>query len=103
MRLRREIEVRCCILEKIVLSVVVLTVDSAYRALMPTSVAVRAGIWLRTTQRKEVRLEVILSLGIIHRMQQQSSLIRGTGSTPLRPGRSRRSPLMWSHVYCKYS
>ena len=45
-------EVRCSVLERTVPSVVVLTVDSADRELMPVSVAVTEGTWLRTTHRK---------------------------------------------------
>lgn len=50
--MRREIEVRFNIPERNVLSVFVLTVDSADRELMPVSVAVTEGTWLRTTHRK---------------------------------------------------
>ena len=75
------------------LIVVVLTMESADRALMPTSVTVREGTWLRTAHRNEVRLEVMLSLGLIHRMQQLSSFLREKIS-PLRVGRSNRSSLM---------
>ena len=59
-----------------------LIVKSADGALMPISVTVRAGTWLRTAHRKEVRMEVMLRLGLIHRMQRQSSILRGTNSTP---------------------
>ena len=75
---------------------VVLTLDSADKVVMSTSVAVRANTWLRTAYRKEVCLEVMLSLGLIHRMQENLSLLRGIGSNPLRAGRIRRSRLMWS-------
>ena len=54
----------------------VLTMESADRALMPASVAVTVGTWLRITHRNEVRLEVMLSLGLIHRMKQHPILLR---------------------------
>ncbi len=46
-------EVRCSVLERIVLSVAMLTVQSADRALMPGSIAVRAGTLLRTANKKK--------------------------------------------------
>ena len=67
---RMAMEVRCNVLERTVLSVVVLTVESSDRALMPASVPVRVGLWLESAHRIEVRLEVILILGLIHRVQQ---------------------------------
>ena len=79
---RRAIEVRCSVPKRIVLSVAVLTVESADRALMPVSVAVRVGIWLKTSHRTKVRLEVILSLDLINRVQQQARLLRGTSFMP---------------------
>ena len=79
---RREMKVRCSIPKTTVLSVVVLIVESADRALMPVLVVVRVGIWLETAHKIEVRLEVMLSLGLIHRVQQHSSLLRGTSSMP---------------------
>ena len=41
-------EVRCSVPERTVLSVAMLTMESADRALMSASVVVRAGTWLRT-------------------------------------------------------
>ena len=76
---RRVMEVRCSVPKK---TVVVLTVESADRLQMSVSVALRVGIWLETSHRKEVRLEVMLSLGLIHRVQQQPSNLRGTSSMP---------------------
>ena len=70
------------------LSFVVLTVGSVDRALKPTLVVVRMVIWLRTTYSTGVRLEVILNLVLIHMVQQQSSLLRGTGSSPECHGRA---------------
>ena len=52
-------EVRCSVLEINVLCVVMLIVESVDKELMPASVAVRAGTWLRTTHRNEVRMEVM--------------------------------------------
>ena len=75
-------EVRCCVPKRTVLSAVVLTVESVDRALMPVSVAARVGIWLETTHRKEVRQKIMLNLVLIHRVQQQPSLIRGTSFMP---------------------
>ena len=79
---RRAMEVICSLPERTMLIVVVLTMESADRALMPVLVAVRAGTWLRTVHRTGVRLEVMLILGLIHRVKQQLSFLRGTGSTP---------------------
>ena len=70
---RGEMKVICSVPERTILSVAVLTVESADRALMPTSVAVRAGTWLRTAHRTGIRIEVMLSLVLIHRVQQQPS------------------------------
>ena len=64
------------------LSVAVFTVKSADRAVMPASVVVRVGTWLEIVHRTEVRLEVMLSLGLTHRVQQQPSLPRVTDSMP---------------------
>ena len=72
-------EVKCSIPERTGLSVVVLIMESADRTLMPTSVAVRAGIWLRIAHRTGVSVEVMLILGLIHRVQELPSLLRGTG------------------------
>ena len=69
----RAIKVRCSIPGRTVLSVVVLTVKTSDRKLIPTSVAVRAGTWLRTAHRTGIRIEVMLSLVLIHRVQQQPS------------------------------
>ena len=79
---RRAMEVRCSVPKRIVLSVAVLTVESADRALMPAAIVVRAGTWLRTSHGIGVRLEIMLSLGLIHRVLQQPSILRGTGSMP---------------------
>ena len=75
-------EVRYSVLRKIVLSVAELTVESADMALMPASVAIRVGTWLETSHRTEVRLGAMLSLGLIHRVQQQPSLLIGIDFTP---------------------
>ena len=79
---RRVMEVMCSIPERSVLSVTVLTGESADRALMPVSVVVRVSIWLEIDHRTEVRMEVMLSLGLIHRVRQQPSLLKGTSSIP---------------------
>ena len=50
-------EVKCSVPERSVLSVVMLTLESADRALRPTSVAVRAGTWLRTAPQKRGQAE----------------------------------------------
>ena len=68
-------KVRYNVPKRIVLSVAVLTVESVDRALMPSSIEVRAGTWLRTVHRKEARIEVMLILDLIHGIQKQSSLI----------------------------
>ena len=52
------------------LSVVELTVESADMALMPASVVVRVDTWSETAHRTEVRLELMLNLGLTHRVQQ---------------------------------
>ena len=72
----------CSVPKMIVLSVAVLTVESANGALMHVLVAVRLGTWSRTSYRIGVRLEVMLILGLIHRFKQHPLLLRGTGSTP---------------------
>ena len=58
---RSTVEVRCSVPRRTVLSVSLLTVESAERALMTVSVAIKVGIWLETTHRTEVRLEVLLA------------------------------------------
>ena len=63
-------EVRYSVPKRTVLSVAMLTVECADRELMPVLVAVRVSIWLETSQRIDVRLEVMLNLGLIHRVQQ---------------------------------
>ena len=73
---------RCGVPKKRVPSVAVINVESADKALMPSSVAERLGTWSRTANRTRIRLEVMLSLGRIHRVKQQPILLRGTGSTP---------------------
>ena len=50
------------------LSMVIITVETKDKALMHASAMVRVGTWLRTALRKEVRLEVMLSVFLIHRM-----------------------------------
>ena len=75
-------EVRCSVTERTVLSVVVLGVERIYMVLIPSSIDVREGTWLRSTHIKEVKLEVMLHLGLIHRVQQQPSNLRGTSSMP---------------------
>ena len=62
-------KVRCSVPEKTVLSVDVLTVESANRALMPSFVAVRVGTWLEAAHRTQVGMVVMLNLGLIHRLQ----------------------------------
>ena len=79
---KKTMEVIRNFLQRTVLSLVVLTVESADRALMPAAIVVRAGTWLRTSHGIGVRLEIMLSLGLIHRVLQQPSLLRGTGSMP---------------------
>ena len=63
---RGAMEVRYSVLRKIVLSVAELTVESADMALMPASVVVRVDTWSETVHRTEVRLEVMLILGLTH-------------------------------------
>ena len=77
---RGAMEVRCNVQKRPMLNVAELTVESADRALMPASVVVRVDTWSETVHRTEVRLEVMLSLGLSHRVQQQPSLLRGTNS-----------------------
>ena len=79
---RRAMEVRCSFLRIIVLRVVELTVESADKAEIPASVVVRVDTWLETVHRTEVRLGVMLGLGLPHIMQQQPSLRRGTDFMP---------------------
>ena len=98
---RRAMEVGCSALDRTVLSVVVLTVESADMAYCGCDKSGHMVNYCR--YKKEVKMEVMLILGLIHRMQKQSSLLRGICSTPLRAGRSTRSRLMWSQVCCKYS
>ena len=47
--LGRAMKVRCNVPKRTVLRMVLLTVESADRALMPSSFAVRVGTWLETT------------------------------------------------------
>ena len=86
---RGAIEVRCSIPKTTVLSVAVLIVESADRALMRVSVAIRVVILLETAHWTEVRLEVMLNLGLIHRLKQQPSLLRGTSFMPKGQGGAR--------------
>ena len=79
---RRAMEVMCSVRERTVPSVIVLTVKSENRALMLSLDVVRTGTLSRSAHRTGIRLEVILSLGLIHRVKQQSSPLRGTGSMP---------------------
>ena len=65
-----------------ILSVSDLTVKSADKALMRASITVRVGTWLEIAHRTEVRLELMLNLGLIHRVQQQPSLVGGRSSMP---------------------
>ena len=58
------------------LCVAILTVENADSALISSSVVGRADIWLRNAHRTGVRLEVILSLGLIQTVQKKSSLLR---------------------------
>ena len=51
------------------LSVAELIVESEDRALLPASVVVRVYIWSRNVHKTKVRMEVILSLGLTHRVQ----------------------------------
>ena len=75
-------KVKCSVLRRNVLSVVMLTMESADRALMPASVMVRVDTWSKTIHRIEVRLKVMLSLVLTRRVKQQSNLPRGTDSMP---------------------
>ena len=68
--LRSAMQVRCNVPEKTILSVVVLTVESANMAVILASIVVRVGTWLEIAHRTEVWQGVILSLGLIHREQQ---------------------------------
>ena len=79
---RRVMNVVRSVPERIVPSVVVLTVESAERARMSASIEKRTVTWSRTTHKTRVRLEVMLSLGLIHRVKQQSSLLGETSSVP---------------------
>lgn len=65
---RRTMKVMCSVLEESVPSAAVLIVESANRAFMHASVAGRAGTWSKTAHRIGVRLEVTLSLCLIHRV-----------------------------------
>ncbi len=67
---RRAMEVRCSVQRRLVLSVAEITVENADRALMPASVVVRVDTWSETVHRIEVRLEVMLSQGLSHIVQQ---------------------------------
>ena len=58
------------VLRRIVLCVVKLKVESIDRELMPALVVVSVGKLSETMNRTEVRLEAMLSLGQIHRVQQ---------------------------------
>ena len=53
----REMDVRYSLPKWFVLSVAVLTVESAKKAVMPVSVAIGVGIWLETAHKMEVGLE----------------------------------------------
>ena len=79
---RREMEVIYSVQRRIVLSVSELIVESADMSKMPDSVVVRVDTWSDTVLRIKVRLEVMLSLGLTHKVQQQSSLQRGTDFMP---------------------
>ena len=79
---RGAMEVRCNILRKSALSVAEIIVESAYRELMPALVVLRVDTWLETVHRTEVMLDVMLSLGLNHRVKQQPNLPRGTNSMP---------------------
>ena len=50
------------------LSVVEITVQNADGALMPASVVVRVDIWSETIPKIEVRLKVMLILGLPHKV-----------------------------------
>ena len=66
---RGAMEVRGNVPRITMLSVAELKVDCANRELMPASVVVRVDTWSETIHRKKVRLEVILILGLTHRVQ----------------------------------
>ena len=68
MSTKRVIEVRCRLPKRTVLSMAVLIVGSANKALMPVFVAARVGIWFETANRTEVKFKVMLNLGLIHRV-----------------------------------
>ena len=75
-------EVRFSVLRRIVLSVADLIVESAARAQMVASFVVRVDTWSKIFHRIEVWLEVMLSLSLTHRVQQQPSLPKGINSVP---------------------
>ena len=79
---RGAMEVRCSVQRRLVLSVAELTLENADRALMPALVVVRVDTLSEIVPRTEVRLGVMLSLGLHHRVKQQSSLPRGTDFMP---------------------
>ena len=79
---RGAMEVRCSVQGRLVLSVAELTLENADRALMSALVVVRVDTWSETVPRTEVRLGVMLSLGLPHIMQQQPNLRRGTYFMP---------------------
>ena len=79
---RGAMEVRCSAQGRLVLSAAELTLGNAGRALMPALVVVRVDTWSEIVPRTEVRLGVMLSLGLPHRVQQQPSLPRGTHFMP---------------------
>ena len=61
---------RSIIPKRTVLSVVVLIVENSDRTQMLVLVVLRVGTWLETGHLTKVRLEVMLSEGLIHRMHQ---------------------------------
>ena len=61
-------EVMCSVLEMTVPRVVGLTVEREDRALMPVLVEERTGTWSRFAHITGVRMEVMLNLGLIHRV-----------------------------------
>ena len=79
---RREMEVMCSVPKRNVASVAILIVASADYAQMHASIAGRVDIWSRTIHRIGVRLELMLTLGLIPRMMLQLSLLRGIYSMP---------------------
>ena len=79
---RGAMEVRCSVQRRLVLSGAELTLENADRALMSALVVVRVDTWSEIVPRTEVRLGVMLSLGLPHRVQQQPSLPRGTDFMP---------------------